>query len=182
MIRSFAVGAGACVLAAGGHAWAGEVFAGAFAHSVPTHISAGDEEHGVDGELGWRSERIQSWRHVGRPRVYVLVSKNFSGQTDFASIGLLWRHDFSHGFYGQAGVGLAIHDGVAYPRGANGRADVIVFGSRILFQPELSVGVRLSRRVALEAAYVHISNAHIWTKINPGMDDLGARVVYRLGG
>jgi hypothetical protein len=182
MIRSFAVAAGVCALAAGSPVAASEVFVGAFAHAVPTHISAGDEEHGVDGELGWRSERIESWGKIGRPRVYALVSKNFSGQTDFASVGLLWRHDFSRKFYGQAGIGVAIHDGVAYPRGANGRKDVIVFGSRILFQPELSVGVRLSDRVSLEAAYVHISNGHIWTKINPGMDDLGGRLVYRFGG
>ncbi len=182
MIRSFAVAVCMCALAFGGRAAAAEVFTGAFAHSLNLHISAGDEEHGVDGELGYRTDRVDALHLIGRPRVYGLISKNFSGQTDFASVGLLWRHGFGSRVYAQAGIGLAIHDGVAYPSELKGRKDRVVLGSRVLFEPEITFGVKLGHRIAVEAGWVHISNGHIWTDINPGMDSLGGRLVYRLGG
>jgi lipid A 3-O-deacylase len=93
----------------------------------------------------------------------------------------LWRRHFGERFYGQVGVGLAVHDGVAYNSELHGRTDTRPLGSRVLFQEEASLGLKLTPRWALEATYVHISNAHLWTKINPGMDDVGGRLVYRWG-
>ena len=174
--------AAACLSLGATPALAGEVYAGAFDHAPSLHIGAADEEHGVDIQVGVRSERIDTFRHIGRPRAYVLLSKNLAGQTDFASAGLLWRHDFGSRIYGQIGLGLAIHDGVAYPSEQRGRLDRRPLGSRILFQEEASIGYRASPRWAIEATYVHISNAHLWTDINPGMDDIGGRLVYRFGG
>jgi lipid A 3-O-deacylase len=160
---------------------AGEVFAGAFQHAAELHIAAGDEEKGVDAELGYRTEPLEHRILIGRPRVYGLLSKNSSGDTSFASVGLLWRRDFSSRLYGQFGMGLAIHDGAVDRADAHGARDKIVFGSRVLFEPELGLGWRVSRHWAIEASYVHISNGHIWTRVNPGMDDVGGRIVYRLG-
>lgn len=163
-------------------AFAGEVFTGAFQHGAQLGISAGDEEEGIDAELGYRTEPLGRRILFGHPRAYGLLSKNLSGDTSFASVGLLWRRNFSSRLYGQVGVGLAIHDGAVDRADTRGDHNKIVFGSRVLFQPELGLGWRLSPHWAVEASYVHISNAHIWTDVNPGMDDVGGRIVYRFDG
>ena len=54
------------------------------------------------------------------------------------------------------------------------------FGSRVLFAPELGVGYQASERVAIEASWVHISNAQLLSRQNPGMDSVGIRLSYRL--
>jgi len=169
-------------LAIAAPARADEFFTGAYQHAAELHISAGDEEGGVDAELGYRTEPMQRRILFGRPRVQFLLSRNLSGDTNFAALDLLWRHDYSERFYGQLGFGLAVHDGVVHRADLRGRTNRIAFGSRVLFEPELDFGWRLSPRLALEASYVHISNGHIWTKVNPGMDDVGVRLIYRVGG
>lgn len=179
-MKRLALAAIGCALAAlGSPTRAGEVFAGGFQHGVELGIAAGHEEKGVDLELGYRTEPLN---HLfSHPRVYGLLSKNLSGDTSFASVGLLWRRDFTSRLYGQFGFGVAVHDGAVNFADVGTRRDKIVFGSRALFQPELDLGWSLSRRWAVEASYVHISNGHLLARINPGMDDLGARLVYRFG-
>jgi hypothetical protein len=173
---------GVCFAAACQPAWAGEAFVGAFQHAADVHISSpNDGERGLDLELGYRTGSL-GWRFLGRPRAYGLLSKNLSGNTNFASAGLLWRRDFTSHLYGQIGFGLAIHDGAVTRADADGDPHKIVFGSRVLFQPELGLGWRLSRRSAIEISYVHISNGTLWTKVNPGMDDVGLRFACRFGG
>jgi lipid A 3-O-deacylase len=171
----------ACALAGlAGPVRADEVFAGGFAHGVKMGIAAPTEEKGVDLQLGYRTDPLS---HIfSHPRVYGLLSENLSGDTSFASVGLLWRRDFTASLYGQFGLGVAVHDGAVNFADVGTRTDKIVFGSRVLFQPELDLGWSLSRHWAVEASYVHISNGHLWTRINPGMDDVGARLVYRFGG
>ncbi|HEX4712911.1 acyloxyacyl hydrolase [Phenylobacterium sp.] len=160
---------------------AGEIFAGGFQHAARLGIAAGDEESGADLELGYRTEPL-SRRIIFGPRVYGLLSKNLNGDTNFASAGLLWRKNFTSRLYGQLGFGLAVHDGAVDLADAGTPRDRIAFGTRVLFQSELSLGWSLSRRWAVEASYVHISNGGIKANVNPGMDDVGARVVYRFGG
>jgi hypothetical protein len=154
-----------------------EVFAGAFSHATDWNLGAGVEEHGTDVELGLRSARLQGLKAVGRPMTYVLASKNLNARTNFAAVGLLWRRNFNRRLYGQLGFGLAIHDGSVGPTDNPGQGDRIVWGSRILFEPEAAIGLRLGRRWGLEAAYVHTSNGHLWTRINPGRDQFGVRIV-----
>jgi len=174
-LASIACAAGAV----SGAARAQEVFVGAFEHGTNLHIGVGDEEEGIDAQLGFRTEPLDRRILFGRPRAYGFVSINTSSDTNFAAAGLLWRRDFGSRLYGQAGVGLAIHDGAVNRADTKGNPNKIVFGSRVLFAPELGLGWRISRRLALEASYVHVSNAHIWTDVNPGMDDVGARLVYQ---
>ena len=75
------------------------------------------------------------------------------------------------------GIGVAVH--TRSSRGsANGlRTDL---GSRILFEPELGVGYRLSDRVSVEASWVHLSHAQLLSRQNPGMDSFGVRLSWRL--
>ena len=53
-------------------------------------------------------------------------------------------------------------------------------GQRVLFNPNAALGVRLTDRWAIEAAWTHISNGGL-AHPNPGMDDFGARVVFHFG-
>jgi lipid A 3-O-deacylase len=164
----------------GSPAMAGEIFVGEFQHAAQLGIAAGNDESGVDLQLGYRTEPL---RHVfSHPRVYGLLSKNLSGDTSFESAGLLWRRAFTSHLYGQLGVGVAVHDGAVKLSDAEVPRDRIVFGSRVLIQSELELGWWLTPRWAVEASYVHISNGGIPGGPNPGMDDIGGRVVYRFGG
>jgi hypothetical protein len=56
----------------------------------------------------------------------------------------------------------------------------IDLGSRVLFEPELAVGLRLNPQLAAELSWVHVSHAQLFGGQNPGMDFLGARVVLKL--
>ena len=56
----------------------------------------------------------------------------------------------------------------------------IEFGSRVLFEPELGVGAELNDRVSVEASWVHMSHAQLFGGQNPGIDNLGARVSFKL--
>ena len=58
----------------------------------------------------------------------------------------------------------------------------IDFGSHLLFQPELSVGMVLSPRWSAELTSVHLSNGQIFAHgKNQGLDDAGLRLIYKLG-
>ena len=111
---------------------------------------------------------------IGAPSPYAFGSLHSGGDTHFAAAGVSWR--IGGRLFVRPGIGLAIHsranDGVA-----NGvRTDL---GSRILFEPELGVGYQVSDRVAVEASWVHISNAQLLSRQNPGMDSVGIRLTYR---
>ena len=75
------------------------------------------------------------------------------------------------------GLGIAVHDGSA---GKYYRTDKIAFGSRVLFEPELALGMQVSRRFSVEASWVHMSHAQVFGPENPGIDNLGVRLNLRL--
>jgi hypothetical protein len=74
--------------------------------------------------------------------------------------------------YFRPGLGIAVHTGSA---GKYYRTDKIAFGSRVLFEPEIALGTQISKRVSVEASWVHMSHAQIFGKENPGIDNLGMR-------
>ncbi len=175
---------------------AGELYAGGFAHDVTLGVSENGREAGQDIDVGYRTAPVEALRAIGRPMVYADYEGNDARRTSFGGVGLLWRQDWLHDrLYGQVGLGLVAHDQADhYPDpSAPGlspaeiaRREAIpdsykALGSRVLFQPSLSLGWRLTSRLAVEAAWVHISNAHILGDPNPGLDDIGARVVWRFG-
>jgi lipid A 3-O-deacylase len=168
LLASLALGAAA-------PAQAQEIFVGVLAHDVDSPLTKGGLENGADIELGWRGGRIRALGAIGSPSPYAFVSAATGGDTHFAAAGLSWR--IGGRLFVRPGVGLAVHtrssSGVA-----NGlRTDL---GSRILFQPELGVGYQISDSVAIEAAWVHISNAQLLSRQNPGMDSVGIRLSYRM--
>ena len=158
----------AALSAAAAPAHAGEDFAGIYAHAVNTPFSLeGGREQGVDFQLGYRGGRL--FPGLGL-QPYVFGALNSAGDTSYAAAGLSWK--FGDKLFIRPGLGLAIHNGSA---DKFDRPDRIALGSRILFEPELGIGVRLAPRLTLEASWVHMSHATLFSRQNPGIDNIGVR-------
>ena len=176
MIFRLALAAIALSLTAPAHA--GEVFGGVYAHAVETPLSLNSGESGADIELGFRAEPVAGLAAIGSPAPYAFVSVNTAGDTDFLAAGLAWK--FALGtVYIRPGVGLSLNNGPDLRVDSKGtRTDL---GSRVLFAPELGVGVALGRGASLEASWVHISGARLFnSEQNPGVDMVGVRFNQRL--
>ena len=155
-----------------------EIFGGAFAHDLDLGLTACCSEDGTDVQLGVRSGSLGRFLG-GELHAYALGSANLSDGVNFGAVGLLVRYELSPTLYLQPGLGAAIHDGPSEKFQAT--SDRIYFGSDILFQPELSLGWRLNERLAAELSWVHLSHAQLAGEQNPGMDDVGLRLVWRFG-
>ncbi len=156
-----------------------EVFVGAYVHEVGTPLTFAVNESGVDIEIGYRMDPVEALAFLGKPQPYLLASLNTVGDTSFAGGGLSWKLGKGP-VYVRPGIGLIIHDGPAFrvDQASGTRTDL---GSRVLFEPEIAIGVRLSQRVSLEASWVHISQAQIFnSQQNPGIDMMGARVNWKM--
>jgi hypothetical protein len=155
-------------------AQAQEVFGGVYAHDVKTGLTKSGIEEGVDLELGWRGKRIGFLRFVGTATPHAFVSVNRAGDTHFASAGVNWK--IGGKVYLRPGIGLAVHTGPGKVVPGDDRID---FGSRILFAPEIGLGVQVNDRVSVEASWVHLSHAQLFSPQNPGLDTIGVRLNYR---
>jgi len=186
------------MLAGAGAAQAQEVWGGVYAHDLTDGLAKGGFEEGVQIAGGVIGPQLESLRRIGRPSLYGLVAANTAGGTNYAAVGLSWRVPLGDGgrLYLRPGLGVAVHDGgVDFPsplepgltdperqrRFKKGQEE-IDFGNRILFEPEIALGYKVSERLAIEASYLHISHATIFGDQNPGLTDLGVRAVYRFGG
>ena len=153
---------------------AAEIFGGVLAHDVNTPFTRGSFERGADLQLGWRGKPIQALRVIGRPSPYAFGSFSTDGGTNFAAAGLSWR--IGGRLYVRPAIGLAIHDRrTLIVRDDGLRRDL---GSRVLFEPEIGVGYQISETISVEASWVHISQAQLLSRQNPGMDSIGARLNY----
>lgn len=166
--------AAAALALAGAPASAGEVFGGVYVHDVDTFLTKSGVEGGADLQLGYRWDPIGGARG---PQPYLFAAANTAGETHYAAAGLSWK--FGDKLFIRPGIGLAIHSG------SDGRVshfdhDHIDFGSRMLFEPELGVGARISERATIEASWVHMSHATIFSRQNPGIDNFGVRLSLQL--
>ena len=147
----------------------GELFGGVYKHAVDTPLSLGGGlEQGFDLQLGYRGGSLTPGFRL---QPYVFGALNTAGDTSYAAAGLAAK--FGDRIYIRPGVGLAIHNGSA---GKYFREDRIAFGSRILFEPELGIGARLTDRLTAEASWVHMSHAQLFGHENPGIDNIGVRL------
>ncbi|MDO6413262.1 acyloxyacyl hydrolase [Sphingomonas sp. BIUV-7] len=160
----------------------------------PGFIYEGEEErHTADLQFVYRSAPLTV---ALKPRLTARLQLNTAGRTSFASLGAEWRqHLLNDRVYAQTGIGLTIHDGYRMTPDpfAPGLSDAEAarryrlysrrtsFGSRVLFNPSLSLGVRLDTRWAIEAAFEHFSHAQLFGKQNPGINTIGLRLVHALG-
>jgi hypothetical protein len=163
----------AALLAVAAPAAAQEAFGGIFIHGVDTPLTlGGDPENGADVQLGYRAKTVG--RIFGRPiQPYAFGALNTAGNTSFVAAGISTK--FGDRFYVRPGLGIAIHNGSA-AKFDNPFNDKVEFGSRVLFEPELGIGVRVNRRLTAEASFVHLSHAQLFGRENPGIDTIGVRL------
>ena len=156
-----------------------EVFVGGYVHGVNTPLTLDTGERGADIMAGYRFAPIERLAFIGKPAPYLIASLNTRGDTSFAGAGLAWTIGKGP-VYLRPGVGIVVHDGPSYRVNAAGdtRTDL---GSRVLFEPEIALGTRLTERISIEASWVHISHARLFDSgQNPGIDMFGVRLGYRL--
>ena len=157
-------------------AQAGEIFGGVYVHDVKLPTDLSGIETGADLMLGYRGRRIgHLWKAELAP--YGFVAINTAGNTNYGAIGLDAKFPLGRQFYFRPGIGIAIQTGSA---GHFYRTDKIAFGSRVLFEPELAVGTQLNDRLSVEASWVHMSHAQLFSHENPGIDNLGVRLNLKL--
>lgn len=185
----------AAVMLAAGPALAGEAFIGVYAHDVDDGISYGKFEDGAQIVAGVRTTALDELAFIGKPRVHLLAGVNTSGETSYVATGLAWRFKLGKRFYAQPGIGLAIHDGrVNLPspdapgitpqerlKRISDRQSRLDLGSRVLFEPELSLGWKATERLSLELSWIHLSHGRLAGHYNPGVGDVGLRMLYRYG-
>jgi hypothetical protein len=175
LVAAALIGSAAPALAHAQEAWIG-----LFAPDAHVGIADCCFERGADVQAGLRSGPLASVPSFGELRAYALGSANTSGGVPFAAVGAAWRWPIgATGVYVQPGLGGAVQFGS--DAGRQLRPDRLYLGSRLLFEPELAVGWRGAGRWAVEAAYVHLSHAQLAGRQNPGLDDVGLRVVYAFG-
>jgi len=155
-----------------------EVWTGIFAHAVDTPFTFGTGEGGVDLQLGFRASPVEALHVVGSPSPYVMASINARGDTSFVGAGLSWTIG-ARRIYVRPGLGIVIHDGPS--QRVNRELVHTQLGSRVLFEPELGVGVRVTPRLSIEANWTHISHARLFnSRQNPGLDMIGLRLNLRV--
>lgn len=183
------------IAALAGPAAAGEVFAGVYAHDVDDGISYGKFEDGAQIVVGARTTALDELKFLGRARVHLLAGVNTSGGTNYVATGLSWRFNLNEQVYIQPGIGVAVHDGrVALPspnapgltpeerlKRLQDRRTKLDLGSRVLFEPELSLGWKATPRLSMELSWIHVSHGRLAGHYNPGLGDVGVRVLYRYG-
>ena len=178
-LHSGVVAAACAALCVPGAAYAQEAFAGVYAHNVDTPLSLETGEGGANLVAGFRFTTIEALAAIGRPAPYLIASFNTQGDTSFAGAGLGWTIGKGP-VYLRPAVALVVHDGPAT------RVDPVTrqrteLGSRVLFEPEVSLGYRVSERLAVEASWMHVSHARLFdSQQNPGIDMWGARLNFRL--
>jgi len=152
---------------------ADDIWLGLYQHDVT--IAQTRFESGQDIKAGWIGDPIRGLRAIGSPSPHVLVSKSLNGQTDYAAVGVNWT--FGSKLYVRPGIGVAVNNGPRRAYRENRRVDL---GSPVTFEPELAFGWRISERYRLEASWVHLSHATLFSRQNRGMDSMGARLLIRL--
>ncbi len=174
---SLSIGALAAALITAQPAQAEEIFIGIAAHEVNTPLSFKIDEEGADFQVGYRGDKIEGLAFIGAPSPYVFASINSAGDTNIFAAGLSWK--FGKKIYVRPGIGLAVHTGPSLRFAPDGSQTQL--GSRILFEPEIAIGARLSDRIDLEASWVHVSHAQLFNRQqNPGLDIIGMRLVIKL--
>jgi lipid A 3-O-deacylase len=149
-------------------AHAADLFGGLYVHDVKTPLDKAGLESGGDVLIGYRGGNIA---HTPI-RPYAFAALHTKGKTNYAAIGLSAK--FGEAIYVRPGLGLAVHTGSIANHEIDGNR--IAFGSRILFEPEMNVGAKVNDRISLEASWIHMSHSQLFSRQNPGIDNLGVRL------
>ena len=152
---------------------AGALFAGTYAHDTSVPFRHGGPEQGVDLQMGWRGHRI------GKTPLqpYAFLAVNTAGDTNYGAVGLSMK--IGKMIFLRPGLGIALHTG-STAKYFDPNDNEIEFGSRILFEPELGIGATLTERFSVEASWVHMSHGQLFGRQNPGINNLGVRMTWKL--
>lgn len=154
-------------------AHAGEIFGGLYVHDVDSPLTLSGVEDGVDLQLGYRFGGIG-----GTPlQPYVFGALNSAGETHYAAAGISAR--FGKRLFIRPGLGVAIHSGDDREF-EDPFDDDVEFGTSVLFAPEVGVGYQVSDRLSIEASLVHLSHGQLFGEQNPGIDNVGMRLNWKL--
>lgn len=158
-------------------AFAQEIWGGVAAHGIDTPFSKDIRERGVDLQAGYRFAPVEALSAIGSPEPYVVAVVNLDGETNLIAAGLSWK--LGDRLYARPGIGIAVHDGPDFRLDAASglRTDL---GSRVLFEPEIAIGIQASERLSIEASWIHVSHAQLFGGQNPGLDIIGVRANWRL--
>jgi hypothetical protein len=154
--------------------WVSELRAGLLAHDVDHLWSQSRSEDGVDVNA-----EVVSF-HAGLPLLYGRLRPNLgatlstSGDTSKIYAGALMEWSHRAGFFLDAGLAAALHDG----KTSGSRKHRKSLGSQVLFRIGLDLGWTFWQHHRLMLSFDHMSNAGLATP-NEGMDTLGVRYGYR---
>jgi hypothetical protein len=154
-------------------AHAGELFGGVYLHDIDSPLTKSGIEKGADIQLGYR------WDRIGRTPLqpYLFGAVNTAGETHYAVAGISAK--FGKRLFIRPGLGVAIHSGDDRDF-EDPFDDDVEFGTRVLFAPEVGVGYQVDERLSIEASLVHISHAQLFGRQNPGIDNVGLRLSWKL--
>lgn len=146
-----------------------DIFGGIYKHDVKLPTDLSGVEKGFDFQVGWRGGGIM---HTPL-QPYAFAALNSAGDTSYVAAGLSAK--FGGPIFIRPGLGIAVHTGSAgkYYIPGSGK---IEFGSRVLFEPEIGIGMQVAPMVTAEASWVHMSQGQLFAHENPGIDNLGVRV------
>ncbi len=169
----------AIFLLQGHQAHAEEIYAGAAINGVNTPFSFDIDEQGTNIILGVRGNPEKGLEKIGSPSLYIFVAINDSDDTSFVAGGLSWHIDIAKKLYFRPGIGIALQGRTAQRfRLSDGRRTDL--GSAILFEPELILGYEISDKISAELTWQHISHATLFSRQNPGIDIMGARIAFKI--
>jgi lipid A 3-O-deacylase len=154
-------------------AQAAEIFGGLYVHDVDSPLTLSGIEKGADVQLGYRFGRI------GRTPIqpYLFAAANTAGETHYAVAGVSAK--FGKRLYVRPGLGVAVHSGDTADF-EDPSDDDVEFGTRLLFAPEVAVGYAINDRWSVEASLVHLSHGQLFGGQNPGIDNVGVRLNWKL--
>jgi lipid A 3-O-deacylase len=162
-----------CCSAVASPAQAGELFGGVYIHDVDSPLTLSGVEKGMDLQLGYR------WGRIGRTPLqpYAFAALNTAGETHYAAAGISAK--FGKRLFIRPALGLAVHSGDTRDF-EDPFDDDVEFGTALLFAPEVGVGYQVNDRMSIEASLIHLSHAQLFGRQNPGIDNVGVRISWKL--
>lgn len=149
-----------------------EIRGGLYAHDIDLlsfHREGGSD---INGEILFSSPEV--FDVIWSPRPHIGATVNMSGNTSHVYGGLTWDLDLPAGFFVEANLGGAVHDGYLDTDKGTRKS----LGSRVLFRFGGALGYNLTEHWNVSVQMEHISNAYL-ADPNEGMDNLGVRLGYR---
>lgn len=117
---------------------------------------------------------VFDWLGSPRPEVGAII--NLRGRENVFHAGLNWHFDLFEGpLFLEAGLGMAIHDGVY----ENAAPPMRNLGCNPLFHWSAAVGSEITENVNLVVKWAHVSHAGICGVNNMGINHIGATLGFK---